>query len=108
MLRLSAPAGGRLETMTGLDVHLGGAESNVCAALASLGRRCSWLSRLPDNALGRYVLRTLRAANIDTSGVVLAPDARLGIYYVEFAAAPRTTEVIYDRSEAAITGLPSR
>lgn len=105
MLRLSVPAGERLETMNRLEVHLGGAESNVCAALASLGRRCSWASRLPDSALGRYVLRTLRAANIDTSAVVLAPDTRLGTYYVEFGALPRATEVIYDRENAAITGL---
>lgn len=105
MLRLSVPAGERLETMTRLTVHLGGAESNVCAALASLGRRCSWASRLPDSALGRYVLRTLRAANIDTSAVRLEPNTRLGTYYVEFGALPRATEVIYDRENTAITGL---
>ncbi len=105
MLRLSVPAGERLETVTGLEVHLGGAESNVCAALAALGRRCSWLSRIPDGPLGRYVLRTLRAASIDTSGVVLAPDTRLGTYYVEFGAAPRATEVTYDRQASAFAGL---
>lgn len=105
MLRLSVPAGQPLETMTGLSVHLGGAESNVCAALTSLGRRCSWLSRIPTGPLGRYVLRTLRAAGIDTSAVVLAKNARLGTYYVEFAAPPRATEVIYDRLGSAITGF---
>lgn len=105
MLRLSVPVGQHLETMKELTVHLGGAESNVCAALVALGRRCSWLSRLPDDALGRYVLRTLRAAGIDTSTVVLAKNARLGTYYVEFAAPPRPTEVVYDRAGAAITEL---
>lgn len=105
MLRLSVPPGQHLETMTGLNVHLGGAESNVCAALASLGRHCSWLSRVPTGPLGRFVLRTLKAASIDTSTVVLADDVRLGTYYVEFATLPRATEVVYDRSGAAITGL---
>lgn len=105
MLRLSVPAGQPLETMTGLAVHLGGAESNVCAALAALGRRCAWVSRLPDNALGRYVLRTLRAAGVDTSAVGLAKDTRLGTYYVAFGAPPRATEVIYDRSGAAAADL---
>lgn len=105
MLRLSVPVGQPLETMTGLEVHLGGAESNVCAALTALGRRCAWVSRLPDNALGRYVLRTLRAAGIDTSAVVLAEGARLGTYYALFAAPPRVTEVIYDRAGSAFTGL---
>lgn len=105
LLRLSVPVGQHLETMTELSVHLGGAESNVCAALAALGRRCAWVSRLPDSALGRYVLRTLRAAGVDTSAVRLAKNTRLGTYYVEFASPPRTTEVIYDRSGAAVTEL---
>lgn len=105
MLRLHVPAGQHLETMSGLSVHLGGAESNVCAALASLGRRCSWLSRVPTGPLGRYVLRTLRAASIDTSAVVLAEHERLGTYYVEFATPPRATEVVYDRNDTAITRL---
>ena len=39
LLRLSVPAGGPLEAATALDLHLGGSESNVCAALAGLGRR---------------------------------------------------------------------
>jgi len=69
-----------LETMTGLDVHLGGAESNVCAALASLGRRCVWLSRVPESSLGHFALRALRATGVNTTGVVLAEGARLGAY----------------------------
>ena len=105
MLRLSVPVGQHLETMTELNVHLGGAESNVCAALAALNRRCSWLSRIPSGPLGHYVLRTLRAAGVDTSAVTLADHARLGTYYVEFATPPRATEVVYDRSGAAITEL---
>jgi len=105
MLRLSVPVGERLEAAQSLEVHVGGAESNVCAALASLGRRCGWLSRLPDNPLGRAVLRRLRAAGMDTSAVLLVEGARLGTYYAEFAAAPRPTEVLYDRAHAAIAGL---
>lgn len=104
VLRLSVSLGQRLETMTGLSVHLGGAESNVCAALASLGRRCSWVSRVPDGLLGHYALRSLRAAGVDTSAVVVAEQGRLGNYYVD-AAPPRATDVIYDRGGAASTGL---
>jgi 2-dehydro-3-deoxygluconokinase len=82
-------------------VHPGGAESNVCAALAGLGRRCGWISRLPDNPLGRLVLRRLQAAGVDSSAVVLAPNERLGTYYAEFATPPRPIQVIYDRADSA-------
>jgi 2-dehydro-3-deoxygluconokinase len=107
MLRLSVPVGGRLETMRRLDVHVGGAESNVCAALAALGRRTGWVSRLPDHALGQHVLRQLKAAGIDTSAVVLAEGARMGSYYVEFAASPRPIQVIYDRARSAAAEMKS-
>jgi 2-dehydro-3-deoxygluconokinase len=105
MLRLSVGVGERLETMTGLAVHLGGAEGNVCAALAALGRRCALFSRVPTGPLGEFVLRTLRAAGVDTAGVARAEGTRLGTYYVAFAAAPRATEVLYDRAGSAFSGL---
>lgn len=104
MLRLSVPSGHRLTTMRQLDVHAGGAETNVVGALSSLGRTCGWASALPDNDLGQFVLRELAAARIDTQAVVRKED-RVGTYYVEFAAAPRAIQVIYDRSNSAISTL---
>ncbi len=105
MLRFSVPAGQRLADLQQLDVHPGGAEGNVCSTLAGLGRRCAWMSRLPDNPLGRMVVRRLRAAGIDTGGVVLAKEARMGAYYVEFASPPRPIQVIYDRADSAMANM---
>ena len=105
MLRLSVPTGQRLEDAHQLAVHPGGTESNVCTALAGLGRRCGWVSRLPDSPPGRLVLRRLWAAGVDTSAVVLAASrtSRIGTYYVEFAAPPRPIRVIYDRANSAVS-----
>src|SRR5690349_11620710 len=88
MLRLSVTGGQRLEAADQFAVHLAGAESNVCGALVAIGRRAGWVSRLPDSAVGRLVLRQLRAAGVDTSAVALDPTGRLGIYYAEFAGRP--------------------
>jgi len=101
MLRLSVGVGGRLETATSFGVHVAGAEANVAFALAGLGRRVAWGGGLPDGRLGEKVTRELRAAGIATDCVVTVPDARLGTYYVELAAAPRRTDVIYDRAGSA-------
>jgi 2-dehydro-3-deoxygluconokinase len=107
MLRLSVPIGHRLEDVSSLDVHPGGAEANVCASLTALGRRCAWVSRLPDNPLGKMIVRRLRAAGIDTAGVVYAENARVGTYYVEFATPPRPIQVVYDRADSAAAAMSS-
>ena len=104
MLRLSVASGARLTKFHQLDAHVGGAETNVLAALCSLDRRCGWVSGLPDNDLGRFVLRDLMAAKIDASAVVTIGD-RVGTYYVEFATVPRPINVIYDRAGSGVTQL---
>jgi 2-dehydro-3-deoxygluconokinase len=101
MLRLSVPIGRRLDDARSLDLEIGGAESNLCTALARLGRRCGWVSRLPDQALGRAVLRALRADGVDVEAVRSVPDGRVGTYFIEYASQPRSIQVIYDRAESA-------
>jgi 2-dehydro-3-deoxygluconokinase len=101
MLRLSVPSGRRLDDARSLDVEIGGAESNLCTALARLGRKAAWASRLPDNALAGAVLRALRADGVDISGVRLAAGERLGTYFIEYAASPRSIQVVYDRADSA-------
>lgn len=90
MLRLSVPAGERLQDADTLQVHVGGAESNVASALARLGRNCAWLGRLPDSALGHTAANQLRQAGVNLDGVVWNAHARMGLYFVEFARAAST------------------
>ena len=103
-LRFSVLSGDRITNMRQAEVYAGGAETNVLAGLGCLGRRCAWLSALPDSDLGGFVLRELRAVGIDMSAV-LCRGERVGVNYVEFASAPRPLNVIYDRANAAVTEL---
>lgn len=105
LLRLDVPHGQRLEFAHSLEVHVGGAELNVCAALASLGRRCAYFSKLPEGSLGDLILNRLRAAGVDTSCVRRVPGARLGLYFTEPSGRPRGTAVSYDRTSSAATTL---
>ncbi len=104
MWRLSPPGSERIEQARGLDIHIGGAESNVAVALARLGKQVAWWSRLPDNALGRHVANELRAQQVDVSSVCWS-EGRLGTYFVEFAPPPRPTQVIYDRAGSAASNM---
>ncbi len=105
MLRLSPPDLQRISQATTLDMKMGGAESNVAIALSRLGYKTTWLSRLPDNPLGQRMLAELNTYNVDTSGVRLVPNERLGTYYIEFGVPPRPNRVIYDRANSATSRM---
>ena len=107
MLRLSVPAGRRLDDTRTLDMELAGAESNVSVALARLDWRVGWVSRMPDHALSNAILRALRSDGVDISAVKRVPEERLGTYFIEFATPPRSTRVIYDRGNSAASHMTS-
>jgi 2-dehydro-3-deoxygluconokinase len=100
MIRLSVPPGTRLETTDSLDMRPGGAEANLAVALARMGRRSAWMGALPTGPLGRFMANHLRVAGVDLEGIYWSNTDRLGTYYVEFAAPPRATQVIYDRADS--------
>jgi 2-dehydro-3-deoxygluconokinase len=105
MVRLSPPGFRRLEQAQSLDVQVGGAELNTAVGLARLGRNTAWVSRLTDNPLGRLVANRAREAGVATEHVHFTSDGRVGLYFLEFGAAPRASSVVYDRKGAAIAGI---
>lgn len=105
MVRLSTSQGVRLPDAAGLSVHAGGAESNVAADLAQLGRRTLWSSALPDHAMGDAIVRRVAAAGVDTSYVRRVAGSRVGIYYLDSGIDPAAPEVIYDRADTAFASL---
>lgn len=100
MLRLSVPAGSRLEDAPSYQVHVAGAESNVAYALARVGLRSSWTSAIPRNPLGKRVATTLAGGGVDLSTLHWSDTGRLGVYFVETGSAPRPTMVSYDRGDS--------
>src|ERR1700753_1741791 len=72
MVRLSPPGHGRIEFTPTLEVWVGGGEYNVAYALARLGQRTGFLSRLVDNPVGRIILNHGRTVGVDMSHVPLA------------------------------------
>jgi 2-dehydro-3-deoxygluconokinase len=105
MIRLSPPNFRRIEQARTLDLQVGGAELNTAVALARLGRSTSWVSRLTDNQLGRLIANHAREAGVGVEHVVWTGEDRVGLYFLEFGAAPRASNVLYDRRGAAIAGI---
>jgi 2-dehydro-3-deoxygluconokinase len=105
MIRLSPPNFARLEQAQSLDVKVGGAELNTAVGLARLGHSTAWVSRLTNNPLGRLIANRAREAGVSTEHVVWTDDDRVGVYFLEFGAAPRASSVLYDRKSSAIAAI---
>src|SRR5581483_6851567 len=105
MVRLSPPNFRRLEQTASLDVFVGGAELNTAVGVARLGNSAAWISRLTNNPLGRLIANRARESGVSTEHVVWTEDDRVGVYFLEFGAAPRASSVLYDRKGAAIAGI---
>jgi 2-dehydro-3-deoxygluconokinase len=105
MVRLTPPGFQRLEQARSFDVTVGGAELNVAVAARRLGLDTKWLSRLPDNPLGRMIANRAREQGVDVSAVAWAKGERAGVYFAELGAAPRASTVLYDRAYSAISHI---
>jgi len=102
MLRYAPPEGERLEVASDLEVRVAGAESNVAVCASRLGADALWTSVLPDSPLGRKVVSELRRYGLPVD-VTWREEGRQGTYYIEQGGAPRGTNVVYDRADAAVT-----
>jgi 2-dehydro-3-deoxygluconokinase len=102
MVRLSPPNFRRLEQARSLEVFVGGAELNTAVGIARLGHTAAWVSRLTRNPLGRLIANHAREAGVSTEHVLWTDEDRVGVYFLEFGAAPRASSVLYDRKGAAI------
>ena len=105
MLRLSPVTVSTLEETQQLQVHVGGAESNVAVGLARMGMQAGWISKLVDNAIGRLIAKRIQWHGVDISRIVWTESGRNGLYYLEPGLEPRTTNIIYDRTDSAFTTL---
>jgi len=105
MLRLSPVGYRRLEQADRFEINVGGSELNVAAGISRLGLSSSWISKLPNNPLGRMVANKAREHGVDTSQIVWTNEGRVGIYYLELGSAPRASSVIYDRGSSTASEL---
>jgi len=98
MLRLGAASGVKLANAHGFAIHVGGAEANVGALLAQLGRRVEMITVLPQSPLGDRCEAELRGVGLGSPNIHRA-DGRMGLYFVEGASG--VGRIVYDREGSA-------
>ena len=111
MVRLSPPGHGRIEFANTLEVFVGGGEYNVAYALARLGMRTGFLSRLVDNPLGRIIVNHGRGAGVDMNQLITArydgvgKADRIGLNFTEVGTGVRGSVTMYDRGHSAAANM---
>jgi 2-dehydro-3-deoxygluconokinase len=105
MIMFAPPGHELLEHSEDFRALIGGAEANVAVGLVRLGLSAGWIGKLPNTALGRWVVNGTRRYGVDTSAVIWSETGRVGTFFVEFGAKPRPTKTIYDRADSAATTL---
>ncbi len=104
MLRLTPPDHLRFNQTKTFEVGFGGSEANVAVALANYGLQSEFVTCLPDNRIAEASIADLHHYNVDTTHI-LRCGKRMGLYYMESAAALRSTLVVYDRAGSAFDQL---
>lgn len=101
MLRLSPEQNLRFSQANSFKANYGGGEFNVAVSLSNYGIATEFITRLPDNDIGKSALMEMRKHNVSTKNIVYGGE-RLGIYFLETGAGVRGSKVIYDRSSSAM------
>ena len=99
LMRLSPPVFKHSAQSGVFEYFFGGAEMNVAAAAAQLGRKTAFLTKLPGHMLGQLARRALKTAGIGERYVLddCEKNIRLGLYYYVPADFPSVPQVVYDR-----------
>ena len=107
LVRLSPTNHQRLFESEQVRAGFGGSEANVAVALAHLGVRCQYVTRLPDNLIGEAAIKLLRDEGVKLGDVLRGPE-RMGLYFVEPGADVGAARVVYDRAGSAFANITAR
>lgn len=104
MLRLATPSFQRFSQARNFEISYGGSEANVAVSLANYGVDASFVSRLPNNDIGKACEMELKKYGVNTQSIVWGGE-RLGSYFLETGAVNRASKVIYDRAYSAFSQI---
>lgn len=104
LLRLSTERHLRFSQATQFHATYGGGEFNVAVSLANYGLNTQFVTRLPENDMGKAALQEIRKTGVGTDHIQFGGN-RLGIYFLETGANIRGSKVIYDRAHSAVAEI---
>ncbi|SDZ29061.1 sugar kinase [Pseudomonas salomonii] len=96
---------GDLAQVAQFHKRIAGADSNVAIGLSRLGFNVTWLSRVGDDSLGRFVADTLKKEGLDCRHVAIDPLHPTGFQFKSREEAGADPQVEYFRKGSAASHL---
>jgi len=111
MIRLSPEGRQRIEFAPLFEAWVGGGEYNVAYAVARMGLRAGWVSRLPENYVASIIKNHARGGGLNIDDVVWVPydgvgrADRVGLNWTEVGTGVRGSVTMYDRGHSAASHM---
>lgn len=106
MVLFNPDSSGPLRYVHNFSKAIAGAESNVIVALARLGHKVGWFSKLGDDEFGRYIQSVIRGENVDVSRVKIDKERNTGILFKEHFVHVNPNVYYYRKNSAASSISP--
>ena len=107
MVEFNARTVGRLRDVGAFERGFGGDTSNMIIALAKLGHRCGYVTKVGSDEFGRALLNLWDSEGVDTTLVLIEENGFTGIYFVARTEEGRHEFTYYRSSSAASHFEPS-
>lgn len=104
-IRLTCFKGARLVSAQELRMTAACSEANVAGLLSQLGRCTSWASVLPRGELSERIINEFRGVGVGISNVVIKPEGRVALYFMEPGEYPMPAKVLYDREHTPFRSM---
>lgn len=104
MVLFNPDSNGPIRYVQNFNKSIAGAESNVAIALARLGHKVGWFSRLGNDEFGRYIKVVIRGEGVDVSRVIIDEEKSTGILFKE-RFIHSNPNVYYYRKDSAASNL---
>jgi len=105
MVAFEAQQFGPLREAEDFKKWVGGAADNFIIAVARLGFKTGWFSRVGDDELGRFVVRWIRGEGVDVSHVRVDSSKPTGLFLVERRSPEANFKCYFYRSTSAATNV---
>jgi len=84
-----------LEETETFTKYVGGSAANIAIGMARLGKKVGFIGRVSDDQYGRFATNYFNKEGIDTSQIIIDPEASMGLAFTEIKSPTESSILMY-------------